>query len=1264
MALGGEIVVQLRMDDGQFRPAIVKATDMVRAYKDAVGHADTAVQKFENHHDSLGRRFRDIVLTMGNLRFVAMDLNDIFLRLPMAILKSSGELEKMQQLMTGLSTEADRAKAKLEGIRDMNFVIGMAKNAPFEMKALSDAFVKLKTAGIDPANGSMKALVDSIARFGGDGESLRRAGVAIQQMAGKGVISMEELRQQLGEAVPTAMKAMADGMGMSVMELSDKVSKGMVVAGPALRKMLLQMKVENDGAAESMMQTWVGMTSRMKTELTLQAKLIAGESGEGDVGFAKSTKTELGNLLKMMQSDEFKRFGSDFGILLSEIVDNLGAAARFMVKWGDEIKLAAQAFLAFKIVTGIIKPLSDSINSHYKSSADAIRKHNTELTILKDNQRDTLIRQEGAAAASAQAEMKASAERMAVLEKEIAFRRAMAAQLREEMEKAYRPLKNGMTPRDSRWRAIDPEDVRASIRDMSRIENAHVAATARMRSELDQLRESHATSGRAIIAHGTTVDNLTGQLGRLDFATRAVAASKKFMLTAMDLVGGKVGVVLLAIGAMIEAYRYLANAADRAAEAKNRVMNNVATKDDLKGYQGQEKELRDKIALAEVELRSGYTVSADGMSVMPMSKAMRAATQREVDAWKEQLTEISKLRSDAEKSLGDQEIRTALTSFNTGAEREVAKIRAATRDKVRAIEQDQAKVSEALKKGNLTPAQKAANEKEYRKLNDDKNDASIAGLRNLIAYEDKIISESEARRAKYKQGSKAYLTEQAVLEGSDGRKKSLQQELNSALGTRAEAVQLTNPKKKDDKGGSMPLSSPFEDEIGKLKKDEEGLRVAFAGIVSALNEADVAAVAMAEMRAKINNGDFEVKARDENGKLTGGSVKNITEGEKKQLIERAGVVAQLEELVKDMDGFAKKTAQQEPEFQRALAIIADPMGADDQPQVNGFEKLIGRLRTNAGEVEEVATKLNIPADQLQAAVDKIAGVMNRAATIDIAKMVGKEAKENKSLAEQLRAPTNRLARRDMLLAKEREEAASEARALEEARKKVGEGKDAKNAADALEREYTTKSSLRIQKITEDTESPLEKLGRQWADTTTKMEEASAGWAESTSQAFTDLVMTGKADFNGLARSIIADLVKIQIQKAMASAVSSATSLFAFADGGIMTETGSAPLKKYANGGIANSPQLALYGEGSMPEAYVPLPDGRTIPVTMSMASQANAQKAGDSVVINITVNKEGGESSESTGNNANIYRQMGDRIKAVVRDELSLQQRPGGLLYR
>lgn len=63
------------------------------------------------------------------------------------------------------------------------------------------------------------------------------------------------------------------------------------------------------------------------------------------------------------------------------------------------------------------------------------------------------------------------------------------------------------------------------------------------------------------------------------------------------------------------------------------------------------------------------------------------------------------------------------------------------------------------------------------------------------------------------------------------------------------------------------------------------------------------------------------------------------------------------------------------------------------------------------------------------------------------------------------------------------------------------------------------------------------------------------------------------------------------------------SFLKFADGGVMTNAGPMPLRRYAGGGVANSPQVAMFGERG-PEAYVPLPDGRNIPVKMQQRTEA------------------------------------------------------------
>jgi lambda family phage tail tape measure protein len=107
-----------------------------------------------------------------------------------------------------------------------------------------------------------------------------------------------------------------------------------------------------------------------------------------------------------------------------------------------------------------------------------------------------------------------------------------------------------------------------------------------------------------------------------------------------------------------------------------------------------------------------------------------------------------------------------------------------------------------------------------------------------------------------------------------------------------------------------------------------------------------------------------------------------------------------------------------------------------------------------------------------------------------------------------------------------------------------------------------------------------------------------------------------------------------------------------ANGGIMTGDGPVPLKKYASGGIASSPQLALYGEGSRPEAFVPLPDGRRIPVAMQGGGGGNT-------TVNVSVDASGNANVQ--GDQAQA-KQLGVVVSAAVQAELVKQQRPGGLL--
>lgn len=116
----------------------------------------------------------------------------------------------------------------------------------------------------------------------------------------------------------------------------------------------------------------------------------------------------------------------------------------------------------------------------------------------------------------------------------------------------------------------------------------------------------------------------------------------------------------------------------------------------------------------------------------------------------------------------------------------------------------------------------------------------------------------------------------------------------------------------------------------------------------------------------------------------------------------------------------------------------------------------------------------------------------------------------------------------------------------------------------------------------------------------------------------------------------------------------------FANGGIFGKDGVIPLRAYQKGGIANSPQLALFGEGDMNEAYVPLPDGRTIPVTLSTDGMSGGGNVLSPVSIEINVHSDG--STTESGDTESIWNNAAQRMKAIALETIAQEKRPGGSL--
>lgn len=180
------------------------------------------------------------------------------------------------------------------------------------------------------------------------------------------------------------------------------------------------------------------------------------------------------------------------------------------------------------------------------------------------------------------------------------------------------------------------------------------------------------------------------------------------------------------------------------------------------------------------------------------------------------------------------------------------------------------------------------------------------------------------------------------------------------------------------------------------------------------------------------------------------------------------------------------------------------------------------------------------------------------------------------------------------------------------------------------------------------------LGEKGKNAMDEIARAIDGWGKQAADAFVQFAFTGKATFKDFVDSVLQDIARMMIYQNVTKPLFAAIStMFPFANGGVMTSGGPLPLNAYSRGGIANSPQVALFGEGRMPEAYVPLPDGRSIPVTMQGGSGET------SVVVN--VNMASGQDQVRTQDREGAGA-LGKAIAAAVRTELINQRRPGGLL--
>jgi len=140
----------------------------------------------------------------------------------------------------------------------------------------------------------LETLANESRRLGLSSEEMQRVLTGVSQVFSKGTLSMEEMRQQIGEGLPTAMAALARGLGVTTAELTKMIETGTIGArtfASAFTRGLGEVQASGTQMADGMIQAFNRLGNAI---LQLRDTLVKS-------GLAQYLTTVLGNIREVVE---------------------------------------------------------------------------------------------------------------------------------------------------------------------------------------------------------------------------------------------------------------------------------------------------------------------------------------------------------------------------------------------------------------------------------------------------------------------------------------------------------------------------------------------------------------------------------------------------------------------------------------------------------------------------------------------------------------------------------------------------------------------------------------------------------------------------------------------------------------------------------------------------------------------------------------------------------------------------------------------------
>lgn len=236
---------------------------LAKAYADIqkqTGYSNLQMAKFKASIGDVSGAMKSMGAAFGAAKLAIGGAAAGLLTFQKAAIESQMELEKLQTSYQTIFGEGGGAQ--------LDFVKNELNSVGQQFRSGAEAAKTFFAAGMNSSlapqvNDIFRAFTDAGAAMQLSGDEMSRVFLALGQMMSKGKVQAEELRGQLGEALPGAFQLAADAMGMTTAQLDKFMADGNLTAEDLLPKLAAALEEKYSESAKRAADTTQGKLNQM-----------------------------------------------------------------------------------------------------------------------------------------------------------------------------------------------------------------------------------------------------------------------------------------------------------------------------------------------------------------------------------------------------------------------------------------------------------------------------------------------------------------------------------------------------------------------------------------------------------------------------------------------------------------------------------------------------------------------------------------------------------------------------------------------------------------------------------------------------------------------------------------------------------------------------------------------------------------------------------------------------------------------------------------